>query len=220
MSDNPDMTLGVRFYVEAVENPAKSREAGRPIFEDMEFVEIGFPADNKRKLVAPAHEMHYVSHAKQQMTYAERFPAAYAAFKDEIADFVTGTPLSEVAFLTAAKKSELKALGVVTVEQLAGLPDASIRKIGMGAREMVDNAKAFLSKSASSSEVDELKRQLAELQAQLSGQKPENSDQFEGFERDDLFNMAQDAGLSPRSNATRESLVAMLSDAAKKKEAA
>lgn len=218
MADNPDLSLGVRFYIEPVENPAKSREAGRPIYDEREFVEIGFPADNKRKLVAPAHEMHYVAHAKRQMTYAERFPDVYRAFKDEVAGFVSGTPLSEVGFLTASKKSELKALNVLTVEQLAGLPDASLRKIGMGAREMMEEAQAFLKRASGSAEVDDLKRQIEELKAQMAPKAA--VDPFEGFERDDLFNMAQDAGLKPRANATRESLAEMLAEAAKKKEAA
>ncbi|MCU0905633.1 MAG: hypothetical protein MUE83_17460, partial [Tabrizicola sp.] len=63
--NDPDLTLGVEFFMKPVENKAKSKEAGRPIFEDREMVRIAFPGDSKREHVAPAHEMHYVSHHRR-----------------------------------------------------------------------------------------------------------------------------------------------------------
>lgn len=220
MADNPDTGLGVEFFTKAVEHPAKTREAGRPIFNDMEYVRISFPGDSKRELVAPASEMHYVSHAKQQMTYAERFAGSYAAFKDSNTEYVSGTPIDELTALTASKKAELKAMKIRTVEQLAGLPDVTIKKIGMGAREMVEQAQAFLAAASGTAEIAELRRQLAELQAAKAA--PETSDEFSGFSEEDLKNMIQDAGGEvPRGNAKRETLVARLQEiAAQKTEAA
>lgn len=216
MADNPDDTLWVEFYTEAVEHPNKSLEAGRPIFEDREFVKIKFPADNKRVHTAPAHEMHYVSHMKTQMTYAKRFPKHYAVFKEENADFVVGTTLDAAPFLTPAKRAELRAQNVRTVEQLANLPDSALRKLGMGARDMVEQAQAFLKAADSTSEIADLRRQLAALQAQMAAPAASQG-AFADLEREDLFNMAVDAGLSPRANASRESLEAMLTEAAQKK---
>lgn len=222
MADNPDMTLAVEFFTEAVEIPKETAKHGRPIFEDREFIRIAFPGDNKRELVAPAHEMHFVSHARKQMTYAERFPANYAAFKDGLAGAAVGTPLSVAPFLTPARQSELKALKITTVEQLAGLPDSILPKLGMGARDLMEKAKAYLAVASETAEVSALRRELAELKAAMSAPKaePQTGGAFDGFDRDDLFNMATDAGLEPRSNASRDSLIAMLTEAAAKKKAA
>lgn len=213
---NPDLQLGVEFFTKAVENPQKSAKEGRPIFDDREFVRIRFPADNKRELVAPAHEMHYVSHAREQMTYARRFAASYDAFQNEVEAFVTGTPIALLPGITESRKAELKALNVVTIEQLAGLPDASLRRIGMGARALVEQAQVFLESSQGNAEVEDLKRQIAEMRAQLN---PAPSDPFAGLEDEDLKNMIRDAGAEvPKGRASRATLVAKLQDIAAAKE--
>lgn len=216
--DNPDMTLGVEFFVKPVENIRLSKEAGRAIYEDVEYVRIVLPGDSKMERVTRADEMHYVSHERRQMTYAQRFKAAYDAFKDEREDFMHGTPLSAVTFVTPAQREELAEQKVRTVEQLAGLTDRAIGRMGPGWRERVEQAQAFLKRADATAEVDALRAELAEMR-RLMAAKPEapTVDAFEGFERDDLFNMATDAGLNPRANASRESLVALLNEAAAKK---
>jgi hypothetical protein len=219
--NDPDLTLGVEFFMKPVELKAKSKEAGRPIFEDREMVRIAFPGDSKREHVAPAHEMHYVSHHRRQMTYAERFADRYRLFKDENSEQIVGTPISQLPFLTEARRAEFKAAGIKTAEQLAGLPDVTIKRMGMGTRDFVTQAQAFLKTAEGTSQVAAMQAQIDELKALLAGKKPEPAaDPFAGMERDDLFNMATDAGLEPRANASVESLKAMLLDAAKKKEAA
>jgi hypothetical protein len=220
--NDPDLTLGVEFFMKPFELVAESAKAGRPIFEDREMVRIAFPGDNKREHVAPAHEMHYVSHHRRQMTYAERFADTYRRFKDDNADQVIGTPLAHLPFMTPARTAEFKAAGIKTAEQLAGLPDVTIKKMGMGVREFVNQAQAYLKAAEGTSQVAAMQKQIDELKALLAGKSaPEPaSDPFAGMERDDLFNMATDAGLEPRANASVDSLKAMLLDAAKKKEAA
>lgn len=215
---NPDMQLGVEFFTKSVELKAKSEEAGRPIHEDREFVRITFPADNKRELVAPAHEMHYVTHLRQQLTYADRFKASYDAFADNKENFIEGTPLTEAPFMTKSKIEELKHFKVRSVEQLAGMPDASMKRMGFGARDLRDRAQAYLAAAQGTSEVESLKARIAELEAlQLAPAKTENP--FEGFSDDDLKNMIRDAGGEvPKGNAKRETLVSRLNDIAAEKE--
>lgn len=214
---DPDMALGVEFFIKPVEHPAKSREAGRPIFEDKEYVRITLPGDRLREHVAPANEMHFVSHARRQMTYAERFGRLYEAWKESGAEIGSGTPLSAAPFLTPARIEELKARKVRTVEQLAGLPDTVARTLGMGARDMVQQANAYLKAASDTSEITRLQDQIEELKRMIGAPHVSAPDPFDGMERDDLFNMASDAGLEPRANASRDSLVKSLIDAAKKK---
>lgn len=211
--ENPDNGLGVRFFLKPFENHNKSREAGRPIFDDREMIEIIFPADRKRTVVAPANEMHYVPHHKQQMTYAERFKPIYEQWKTGNAEYVHGTPLSQAAFATPAMIEEMKREKIVTVEQLAGLPDNAVARLGPGWRERRDQAQAFLKSADSTSEIAALRAEIERLKA---GQKVEpTGDQFDGFTDEDLMNMATDAGLEPRANASRKSLVKMLAEKAK-----
>jgi hypothetical protein len=218
--DNPDMTLGVEFFVKAVENPRRSQEEGRAIYQDVEYVRITLPGDKNNEVVTPAHSMHYVPHMKRQMTYAERFRASYEAFKEERTDFVHGTPLSAVTIVSASEREELAQQKIRTVEQLAGLQDRAIAKLGPGWREKVERAQAFLRASEGTAEVDELKARIAQLEAMMTKAPAPAVDPFADFDREDLYNMALDAGLEPRANASAETLKKMLSEAAAKKVAA
>lgn len=209
--ENPDLALGVEFFLKPVENPRKSAEAGRAIYDEREYIRIALPGDSKSEIVAPANELHYVPHLKSRVTFAERFAAAYDAFKRDQADYVHGTPLSAISFVNLAEREELASQKVKTVEQLAGLTDQAIRKLGMGWREKVERAKAFLDRSKETAEVDGLKARIAELEAMMRpAPVAEAGSPFDAYERDDLFNMATDAGLEPRANASKESLVKML----------
>lgn len=220
-NQNPDAGLGVEFFVKPTQNAAKSKEANRPIFEDKEFVRIAFPGDGKRELVAPAHEMHFNGNAgvREQMTYAERFAASYAAFKEERIDFVSGTPLSVLVGVTPSEQSELKALKVHTVEQLAGLATPARKKLGILGNKLIPLAEQFLEGAQGRSEVEMLKARIAELegvqQSPGTGKNtnPVQSDEYAGFEDDDLKNMIRDAGGDvPGGNAKRETLVNRLKE--------
>lgn len=225
---NPDIALGVEFFTKPVEQLAESREKGRPIYKDEEYVRITFPADSKRELVAPAHEMHYVPHAKEQMTYAQRFQGSYEAFAESCEDFIAGTPLVALGGqLTEARIAELKALKINTIEQLAGLPDAARKRIGMGALELQEKAKSFLETAGDVAKTTALENELAELRAQIAGmqntpsEKTHAPDPFEGLEDDDLKNLIRDSGGEvPRGRASRETLVDALNAIAAEKEAA
>lgn len=220
-TQNPDAALAVKFFTKAVENPRKTKAEGRPIFEDREYVSIRFPADNKRELVSPAHDMHFVAHFKDQMTYAERFKPIYDAFKSQLHDeTVAGTPLSEMPSLTEAKRAELRAQNVRTVEQLAGLPDASMRRMGMGARALVDSAKDYLKRAEGTSEVAALRARIAELEARKTPEAPKAdiATEFDGLEDDDLRNMLADAGVTTDGRWGRARLVEKLRELAKAKE--
>jgi hypothetical protein len=229
IQENPDKGLAVEFYMQAKENPRKSKEAGRPIYDDVEMVKIIFPGDNKSAHCAPANEMHYVSHHKAQMTYAERFPEHYKVFQAQTEEFVSGTPLQELPSLSAAKRAELIAMNVKTVEQLAGLTNTAAKKCGMGTLDLVSAAKTYLETAQNQTTIQDFQSQIAELEAQLKAakqtggaeQSSEISDQFEGMSDTDLRNIIKDAGGSIPDGAKRGKLIETISklDAEKQKAA-
>lgn len=143
--------LHIEFFVEATENPAKSRQEGRPIFEDKEFVRIKFVGDPKKELVAPAHDKFQRDRATGQwVTYAQMYHRHYEAFQTGQASLGEGTPISELPFLTEARRAELKALHIHTAEALAGLEGANLSRLGMFGREIKDKATAYLAKAKDS----------------------------------------------------------------------
>lgn len=169
MAEPPD-TAFPHFTMETVENPAKSREAGHAIFDDVEMVEIILPGSPKSTwsgLVAQKHK--------------ERWPTQYAAWKAGMVPAHDGTPLEQWAPLSRGQALSLKSLEIHTVEQLAGClgNEMILQRIGMGARALCESAKAWLEQRAggdallaSMAREEALKAQLTALEtnyADLAG---------------------------------------------------
>lgn len=156
-----------RFHMEAVEDPIASESAGRPIFRSEERVQFIQPGN-------PNSPVQLVTNAER-----ERWPEQYAAFRRGEEATVDGTPLEQWPFLKKNHVLELKAMGIFTVEQAAGLPDQACQKIGMGGTAIRENAKAYLNdadamkivsqsiadKEAADAKVANLERQLDEMRA-------------------------------------------------------
>ena len=146
----------------------KSHEAGRPIYEDREYVSIMVKGQDKQ-----------VFWSEVTPEIKQRFPQAYAAFKAGVAAPVVGTPI-EMLGLGPSSVEMMRLKGVRTVEDLAQLGDSGLEGLGMGARELQAKAKAFLGKTSERSvqlEQDlaaerarntQLAEQMAALQAQVA----------------------------------------------------
>lgn len=124
-----------RFHSRAVEMTFKSQEAGRPIFEDREFVEILIPGDRRAMANEPVNEEHKA-----------RWPREYEAFKRGQELPREGTPLRNWpnSQMTPARVEELAFFNIVTVEELAAVGDNHLQNLGMGARVMRQAAITFL----------------------------------------------------------------------------
>jgi len=229
--ENQDKLLVVRFYNEAVLNERQTKEQGRPIYDDREFCEIRSAGNRQTVWVFPAHEVWKVvpndmTGMPDQITYAMRFNDQYKKFKAGQAQTMSGTPLEEAPFLTQAKRLELKALNVHTLEQLAAMDGAPLKQLGMGGREWKNQAIAYLEKAAGTSDVTKLAadvaglrdtlsekdKEIAELREALKGNakaKASNSP-FKDWEVDDLKNwLAEQTGAKPRGNPSQATLVQM-----------
>lgn len=158
-----DDTLWVKFFVEPVENKRKSKEEGRPIFEDTEFISIKSPGSTN-EVRRPI-----------RLTDTHRFPRHYEAFKAREEMVMEGMPLSEWTGVTRSQVEELKFLSIATVEQLASCPDHSVQNM-RGLMTLKQNAIKYLgdakSGAALKAENDDLKTRMAELEAKLAAIVP------------------------------------------------
>lgn len=234
--------LHVEFYTETVENPRETAAQGRVIFDDREMVKIRIAGDKNSVLCAPAHQVR----PRTGLSYAQQFPEHYKLFKEGLDQSVGGTPLSELTFLSKARVAELRALNIHNIEALAGLDGANLKRIGMGGREIVNQAKAYLER-AEGNAVDaklaaqnavleernaELQRQINELAAQIGAVKIGSTepidtatqmgdDLYASYSEDDLKNIIKDAtGRKPPGTPSRETLIATINDLKAQKEQA
>ena len=239
---NENDRLVVKFRADKVKNEGRSKKEGRPIFDDMEMVEVRSAGDRNTVKVFPAHAQSRwtVNDDGEQAieTYAMRWSEQYRRFKENRQQIQDGTPLSELPFLTEAKRSELRALSIHTAETLAVLDGQSLKTLGPGGRELKNQAQAYIDNASGSANVTQMAAQIAELQAQIAAMNgvaavaPEAvapSDPVPPANEDDIFADSSDeelkayikseTGQSPRGTPSHETLVRMAREAATQKAA-
>lgn len=204
----------VKFYNDAQRDDAASRAEGRPIFKDVEMVEIRFPGDRESTIIAPAHDQAFLNRSSEgpaYLTYAERFAEPYKAFKERGANAQVGTPLDMLVFLAPSQIAEMHAQNIFTVENLAGLSDRMMK--GPGWREWREQAQAFLDNAQSASLLAAEQAKSAALEARLAAleaamaAKSSEGDEWDAMDDDALREALEARGLNLRANASRASML-------------
>jgi len=167
MMRDPDDFLVVLFRHHPKQNDVKTAAEGRPVFDDQEMCEIRIPGVKDVKIfpaleLSPIKIVNPYTREEKRITYAERFKYQYQQFKAEAAQTKSGTPLDYAPFLTEARRAELRAQNIYTVEQLAVIDGAELKNLGPGGREYKNNAEEYLAESKASVPA---KRMAAELEA-------------------------------------------------------
>ncbi len=113
-----DERLLVTFERKAVKDDVASKAEGTLKFKEVDYISIMSPGDRDQRLIVPVTPL-----------YARRFAAKYEAWKKGKEDTaVNGMPLEQWPNLTKARYEELRYHGVRTVEQLALMTDAGMKK--------------------------------------------------------------------------------------------
>jgi hypothetical protein len=163
----------VRFYQDKNQLGFASEQAGHPVFEDVDFIEILIPGDMTNVIVRPATE-------RDKQNYAQ----LYTQYKQGLEPATDGTPVEAWPRLTRAQSANYKALNFQTVEQIANMTDAVLTKVGMGAQADRTAAKAFIALAKDSAlaqkqalelernaaEMADLKKQIKDLAAMVESQ--------------------------------------------------
>lgn len=138
----------VRFYARSVEDPVKSKEAGRPIHEQVPYMELRHPGDKLFVLNRPA-----------VLSDIQRFPKQWERFRMGQTDLDSGTPLSLMFPGHPEVVDNLRALGLHTVEHLAAVGDGEVGNIGPGGRKWRDAAKRMIDSSEANAETVKLREE-------------------------------------------------------------
>lgn len=153
-----DDKLFVVFTMKAVKNGFKSEQEGRPIFDDVAHVRIQVPGDKTQ-----------ITERESTPDDQERWPKQWERFQKQMTQSPEGTPVEQWPQLTVSLAMELKAMGIMTVEQLAGISDTSALKF-MGGMELRKRADAFLKVSKDTAEAQRLAVANEELEQRLASQ--------------------------------------------------
>ena len=153
-----DENLVVMFYMHPRIDREKSKEEGRPIYNDTPYVQIMQPGNKENIVQRPASDLDKT-----------RFASQWKAFEEKRDVEITGTLLEEWGILTPSQIVELRYFNIRTVEQLAHMSDANAQNFGaIGA--LRNRAKEYLEVTDGQAisgileEMEALKARIAELE--------------------------------------------------------
>lgn len=146
----------VEFYRDAVQNNFKSAQAGRPIFDERDFVRIQTPGDTRTIIARVASDQD-----------KQRFPRAWDAYSRGMELAQEGTPLEEWTQAGRSQVKELKHVGITTVELLAGVSDGNISRLGPGYGQLRDRARQYLESSKEEAKATEWAREREAMQERI-----------------------------------------------------
>lgn len=149
--------LLVRFFMDTKKLGAESEAKGYPVFKDVEMVSIIPLGDNRTEL-----------HREVSETDRQRFKDEYTAFKlgEEQSHFV-GMPLKEWPQIVGSMVKTLNYFNIFTVEQLAEIDDGAIGRIGIGTRDLVTKARAYLAQAKDTAASQRYAVENARLEARI-----------------------------------------------------
>jgi hypothetical protein len=123
----------------------ESKQAGREIYQDEPHVRIRVAGQDKSEFFGPV-----------TAKIKARFPEEWAAFERGMEAPMVGTPIEQWGRITPSMRKQLHLLNVRTVEDIASMSDDGLQKLGMGARQLQNDARKFLSLSQSSADLARL----------------------------------------------------------------
>ena len=153
-----DDQLLVKFFYKTRQDMTESKIQGRPVFKEVEYIDIKVPGDRNSGVCRPARDKD-----------RQRFPKHYEAFKNRVEAPVVGTPLAEWAKIPRSAVEQLAFAHVKTVEQLAVLSDTYAGQIhgGNGYKKMAQDYLKRAEAEKAVGDVVALKEENERLKAQL-----------------------------------------------------
>ncbi len=224
------------FYMKEVEDADLSKKAGSPIHVTVPFAKIKQAGDGRSEFHIRADEKYqYVRGEGGEGGYLasakEVFAREWAAFEASgDGSSVVGTPIAQMAGMTPARAADLRALGIMTVQLLAELPDNKMKRVGMDADGLRERARKYLADSTEALDFDRISTENAELRARLEALEAQASVQsveasgdidlnpkFDEWEAPELQAYILDStGTAPHPNCSLDTLRRKASEAAAK----
>ena len=139
-----DEQLLVKFFTKQRPDKEASKEKGRPIFKDVEYIDIKVPGKRGGGACRPA-----------QYADKQRFPRHYEAYKQRKEMPLDGTPLNEWPIMARTQVEELAFHNVKTVEQLVAMSD-SLASQFLGMNSLKAKAKMWLENTEATARINQI----------------------------------------------------------------
>lgn len=206
-----DDGCALRIWRDAAPNNFLTGSHGRPVFDDVIFVEVIAPGSQGS---TPVFEVKRTFH--EDMNMEPLFGMQYEQFKKYIVDFergedndktLAGTPLKEWSEISRTFAASLKVAGIHSVEALASLPDGNLSVVGPDGRTWRTKAQAFLEQAKDSSHATRLAAELQNMRDEREHMRKEMADMAAKLSAAQAANTAVQSSAAPAKSAkTTEAL--------------
>lgn len=174
----------VTYYTETIEDVLRTNKEGRMCFKDQDFALITQPggkSNNKERIETFFSKMEAeLKSGRVHPDWIRAWRANYELYKKGQEIPLDGTPIRGWKLLPGSVQEELIRLNVLTVENLATLPDEGINAVGMGCREWQRRAQAWLAQNESREggalKMADLTRQMEALAGQVKSLTEKNDE--------------------------------------------
>ncbi len=138
----------VTFEQRAVEDRNASIAAGGMVMKDVDFVivrQIGSKDTHEKNALEWLSDIDRAAASGQYPNeWARHFREKFKAYKEGQDEPELGLSVKQWPSLSKAQVENLLGAGVRTVEDIAGMNEPTMRKVGMGARELQKKARTYL----------------------------------------------------------------------------
>ena len=147
--DKEDRPNYVQFETRAVENKVETLKQGHYIGKEIDFVLVTLPGgrDVYESKVEPWFEKkeQQALNGRLDPEHLSYYKRAYKSWKEGQEIPIEGTPVRGWGVVSPVQEKTILMAGIKTVEDLAASNDESLRRLGMGGRDLVNKAKSWLS---------------------------------------------------------------------------
>jgi len=153
------------------------------------------------------------------VSYAERFRHQYMQFRAKAHQTKTGTPLDHTPFLTEARRAELRALNIYTVEALAAIDGNELKNLGPNGRSLKNQAMDYIEEARQQAPDLQLAAQLEAANARTAVLEEDiqrlkaaqaGDPSFSGMSNDQLREyITSQSGQAPLGSSSRKTLLRM-----------
>lgn len=146
----------VRFFKHPVLQSFLSKKEGRPIYKDTNYIEIQIPGQKNQVVKREVQDKDKTEYAVEWNNF------------DDGGSGGVGSPIDHLPGITPSKVMEMQSLGIHSIEQLVGLSETGIQKLGHGARAFIKTGEQYLGQTSEIDEVREQNEALAKQNRDLS----------------------------------------------------
>lgn len=162
------MAIYPLFETRAAHDEEASKTEGRAVYKDEDWVVLRI--DGNTAINRPVDEWFVslnekVKNGKEEFSLVDAYKKMYEAFKEGKETPLNGTDIRLWPIVTKAQAENLIQNGLRTIEDLSVCDDPTLRRIGHGARELQNKAKAHLEATSgkAAEKIVDMEKKLQEL---------------------------------------------------------